>query len=193
MDLMEVIDRRRAFRSLEKVEIPEDIVRDLATTARLAPSCFNNQPWRYVFVRDRDTLGKVFQSLSSGNKWATAASMVIAVCSRRDLDCVTKGREYYLFDTGMATFLLILRATELGLVAHPIAGYDEGKVKQVLGIPDDILVVTLVIVGRHSSEISPLLSDNQRCNEVRRPARLELGDFAFHDKYGRHRWLRVDV
>lgn len=184
MELVEVIDRRRALRSLEKAEILEGTVRDLATTARLAPSCFNNQPWRYVFVRDRYTLGKLFQSLSSGNKWATVASMVIAVCSRKDLDCLTKGREYYLFDTGMATALLILRATDLGLVAHPIAGYDEGMVKQVLEIPEDIRVIALIVVGRHSSQISPLLSDSQRRNEVNRPARLELGDFAFQEKYG---------
>lgn len=36
-----------------------------------------------------------------------------------------KSMEYYLFDAGMSVAFLILRATELGIVAHPIAGCRE--------------------------------------------------------------------
>jgi hypothetical protein len=51
--------------------------------------------------------------------------MIIAVFSQKDLDCIRRGgREYYLFDTGMATAFMILRAMGLGLVAHPIAGFN---------------------------------------------------------------------
>jgi hypothetical protein len=42
------------------------------------------------------------------------------------------GMGYYLFDTGMATAIMILKATDLGLVAHSIAGYDEETIKRVL-------------------------------------------------------------
>ncbi|MFB0562029.1 MAG: hypothetical protein ACETWM_12570 [Candidatus Lokiarchaeia archaeon] len=35
-----------------------------------------------------------------------------------------------------------LRATKLGLVTHPIAGYDEEQVKKVLNIPEDMRVIT---------------------------------------------------
>jgi nitroreductase len=69
--------------------------------------------------------------------------MIIAVFSRVDYDCVIRAREYYLFDTGMATAFITLRATELGLVAHPIAGFDENKAKDTLGIPDDMRLTTL--------------------------------------------------
>ena len=61
----------------------------------------------------------------------------------------------------MATAFIILRATELGLVAHPIAGFDEDKVKEILGIPDDRRVITLVIVGKHMDTVSPVLSEKQ--------------------------------
>jgi nitroreductase len=59
-----------------------------------------------------------------------------------------KGRDYFLFDTGTETGFLVLRATDLGLVAHPIGGFDEQKVEEVLHIPPHMTVITLVIHGR---------------------------------------------
>ena len=179
MDVKHAIFTRRAYRSLEPVEITEELVRDLAESARLAPSCNNNQPWRFVFAYDPEVLKKVHGAMSRGNKWVQAASMIIAVFSREDLDCRIKGRDYYLFDTGMATAFLILRATELGLVAHPIAGYDEGAVKEILGIPEDMQVITLVNVGKRSETIGPLLSDKQVEREKKRPERIPLKELAF--------------
>ncbi len=182
MSLTDVIEKRRAYRSLDPVEISDETVRDLARCARLAPSCFNKQPWRYVFARG-EALERLKESLNKGNAWATRASMIIAVVSRADLDCQVKGRDYYLFDTGMATAFLILRATELGLVAHPIAGYDEEKAKEVLGVPDDMTVITLVNVGLHSDTINDLLSEDQAESEKERPERKPLEEFAFMDAY----------
>jgi len=109
--------------------------------------------------------------------------MIIAVFSRKDYDCVVRGREYHLFDLGMATGFLILRATELGLVAHPIAGYDEDVVKKVLHIPTDMTVITLVTVGVHSDAISSILSDKQVEDERKRPKRLPIEKFAYMNGY----------
>ena len=128
MDVKQAIQTRRAYRSLEPVEITEELVTALAESAQLAPSCFNNQPWRFVFAYDPDILKKLHGAMSKGNRWVEAGSMIIAIFSQKDLDCLIKGREYYLFDTGMATAFIMLRATELGLVAHPIAGYKEDAV-----------------------------------------------------------------
>ena len=90
MDVKEAIGKRRAFRSLEPVEISEKIVYDLAESARLSASCFNNQPWRYVFVYNQDILLKMREALSSGNEWAYDASMIIAVFSKKDYDCIIR-------------------------------------------------------------------------------------------------------
>jgi nitroreductase len=183
MDVKEAIRERRAYRSLEPADITEEFVRDLAECAQLFCSCFNNQPWRFVFAFDPDALARLRAALSKGNEWAHAASLIIAVFSKKELDCVVKGREYYLFDTGMATAAIVLRATELGLVAHAIAGFDEPKVKEALGIPDDMTVITLVIVGKHAATLSPVLSDKQREFELKRPDRLPLEKIAYMNRY----------
>ena len=174
MNLMELFRLRRAYRSLQPVEISEEMVRQLAEAASLSASCFNNQPWRFVFVYDKEALDRVKGAMSKGNQWSFAASLIIAVCSRRDLDCPNPGRELYIFDTGMATAFLILRATEMGLVAHPIAGYDESKVKEALSIPPDMTVIALVNVGKHLLPANELLSEQQKVAEKTRPERKPL-------------------
>jgi len=183
MDVKRAIDERRAYRALDPVEITDELLRELATAAQLAPSCFNNQPARFIFVRDREVLERVHEALAKNNAWATAGSMIVAVASRLDLDCAIAKREYFLFDTGLATAFLVLRATELGLVAHPIAGYKEGKAKAALGIPDEMRLIALVIVGKHSSTVSPLLTDEQAEIEGARPERKPLGEIAFMEGY----------
>ena len=178
MDVREAIEQRRAYRSLVAAEITAEMVDDLAHCASLAPSCFNKQPWRYVYVYKKDTLEALHSSLARGNEWARKASMIIAVYSEADLDCRIKGRDYFLFDTGLATAFQILRATELGLVAHPIAGFDEEGAKEILGIPAPMTLITLVMVGAHSAEIDPVLSEKQIEAERERPLRLPKDDYA---------------
>jgi nitroreductase len=165
---------RRAYRSLDPVSMTEQLIKDLARSASLAPSCYNFQPWRFVFVQSPEALKNLHTALSKTNEWVKAASCIVVVYSRKDLDCQMPGRDYYLFDTGMATAFLILRATELGLVAHPIAGYDEDRVKDLLGIPKDMTVITLVNIGKHSSTIGSLLTEKQAQIEKARPSRKPL-------------------
>jgi nitroreductase len=183
MEVKEAILKRRAYRSLDPVEITEDLIKDLASCAQLSASCNNNQPWRYVFVYDPVMLKKMHEALSKGNEWIHRASMIIAVLSKKEYDCIIGERAYYQFDTGMATAFLILRATELGLVAHPIAGYSPKKTREILGIPDDLEVITLVNVGKHADVIYPELTEKQAATENKRPERFPLSKFVFLNKY----------
>jgi len=183
MDVNKAIFERRSYRSLEPVEITPDIIKSLAESARLSPSCFNNQPWRYIFVTDPTVLKDLHTAFSMNNDWARAASMIIVVFSKKENDCLIKDREYYLFDTGMSTAFIILRATELGLVAHPIAGYSPKKTREILGIPDEMNVIALVIVGKHSSQMNPLMNENQKEVEKERPERLTVDKFVFMNRY----------
>jgi nitroreductase len=183
MDVKDAINQRRAYRSLEEVEITEGLISDLAESARIAPSCFNHQPWRFVFVYEDDMLKRLHDAFSDNNAWAKSASMVIAVFSRKDFDCMVGEREYFLLDCGIATAFIILRATELGLVAHPIAGFNGKKVKKIIEIPEEMLLITLIIVGKHSKDLRPVLSEKQKRIEMERPVRLPVEKMAYVNRY----------
>ena len=183
MELRELIEKRRALRSLERVEITEDMIKKMTEAAILAPSCFNNQPWRFVFVTEEDKLKAVFGGLSKGNEWMQAASAVVAVFTQKEIDCVVKGREYYLFDTGMATAYMMLMATDMGLVFHPIAGFHEDRIKEVLDIPAAMTLITLAAIGKATGTIGELLTEKQALSEDQRPERLPLEKVLFFNKF----------
>lgn len=183
MDVTQAIINRRAYRSLKPFELTDDLIYKLADSAQLAPSCFNNQPWHFVFVAGEDKLEQMHEALSKGNEWATHASMIIAVVCKKDDDCAIKEREYFLFDTGLATAHMILSATQSGLVCHPIAGFSPKKTREILKIPDDFLVISLLIVGKKNQEINPELSEKQAEAEATRPIRKKTSSFCFLNSF----------
>lgn len=182
MTLLSAIESRRARRALSSEPVPRELVEEVLHAAHLAPSCFNNQPWRFVAIDDPTVLAKVKEALPDGNYWAKPAPVIIAVASHRDLDCkLSDGRDYFLFGCGMAVGLLMIQATAMGLVAHPIAGYNPITVKNVLGIPQDYVLITLVIVGRPGDVRA--LSDKHREIELGPRERKPLKSVVSWNRY----------
>jgi len=54
LTVWEAIKERRSIRKFAPDDVPEEMVRQLLETARLAPSASNRQPWRFLVVRDRE-------------------------------------------------------------------------------------------------------------------------------------------
>ena len=46
-ELIHEIEIRRAKRAIEEKEIPKEMMDRMMTAATYAPSCFNNQSWRF--------------------------------------------------------------------------------------------------------------------------------------------------
>ncbi|GAB4306341.1 MAG: nitroreductase family protein [Candidatus Bipolaricaulota bacterium] len=173
---------RRAYRALAPDPIPREALVRLVEAAHLAPSCFNNQPWRFV-IAEGEALARVKAALSGGNYWAKRAPAILALASHRDLDCkLSDGRDYYLFGCGMATGLLMIQATQMGLIAHPIAGYDPLAVKEALGIPNEYVLITLIVVGKPGAVST--LSDKHRAIELGPRERKPLPAVLAWNKFG---------
>ena len=93
MDVREAVETRRAYRSLAPTEITPALLEELGRAAQLAPSCFNNQPFRAIFVYEPQTLAQMREAFSEGNEWCYAASLVIVVeILRPDLHARLSGR-----------------------------------------------------------------------------------------------------
>lgn len=168
---------RRAKRAISSEPVSQEILTRLIEAAHLAPSCFNNQPWRFV-VAQGEVLERVKKALPGGNYWALPAPAIVAVAAHPEQDCrLSDNRDYFLFDCGMAVGFLMIQATQMGLVAHPIAGYDPIAVKEALGIPKDYVLITLVVIGRPGDPQK--LSEKHRAIELgpreRKPLSTVLG------------------
>lgn len=184
MDVREAVQRRRAVRVFDPRPVEEESVHLLVDAMRLAPSCNNNQPWRLV-VCSGDSLPRVKECLSRGNVWATAAPLIMVLAAKPSEDCrLNEGRDYYQFGCGMAVGEMLLQATELGLIAHPIAGFDPVMTRVVLGIPSDYVVITFIICG-YPGDDDRLLSEKQKALQSVRPERRPLGHNFFRGAWGR--------
>lgn len=167
---------RRAHRALSDRPIEHGRIESILYAAHFAPSCSNNQPWRFVAIDDPAVLDRVKQHLTRGNYWAAPSPLIVAVTSRSDLDCeIPDGRRYHLFGCGMASMNLMVQATELGLIAHPIAGFKQAPIKEVLRIPDSYELITLIIVGYPGGDVVSL-SEKHQAEEISTRTRRPLNE-----------------
>lgn len=167
MKVQLAIQKRRSFRGIESFEVTDQLILELSKAASLAPSCFNNQPWKFIFVRKKDILNKIKSALNKGNEWASESPCIVTVMSKKELDCVVKGKEYYMFDTGLGVGQMLLKATELGIVAHVIAGFSAEEVKNVLEIPEEWNIISLIVLGKKSRK-------KKTIGDEERPERLAM-------------------
>jgi len=177
-----LIEQRRAKRALATDPVTTTDIALLVKAAHLAPSCFNSQPWRFVIIDDEETLREVKGAIPKGNYWTAPAPVIIAVTSRKDLDCqLSDGRDYFLFGCGMAVGNMMIQATQMGLIAHPIAGYNPTKVKEILKVPPDYTLITLVIVGYPGAPEK--LSEKHRETELGPRDRKEITQVIAHNRF----------
>ena len=147
-DFIPEIELRRAKRAYSEKPIPEDVTRRIMTAATYAPSCFNNQSWRFLVVSDRAELSKIHEALTDANYWVKKSPLIIAIATKPDLDCqLSDKRDYAFFDCGLAAENLMLQAFKEGLYAHALAGFDPLIVKKNFNIPEDFIIIALVTMG----------------------------------------------
>jgi nitroreductase len=143
----ELLSRRWSSRRFAPTPLPDATIETLIEAARWAPSYGNRQPWRYVVVTDPVVLTSLHAALTRGNAYAKAAPALITLCGNPDDGQIVDGKQYYLLDAGMSLENLLLQAVALGLHAHPMGGFDEAIVRDVLAIPAQVRVLALVAVG----------------------------------------------
>lgn len=174
LPLLGPIAERYSSRRFATTPLDPAVVETVLEAARWAPSYGNRQPTRYVVASRPETLAAVHDALTRGNAYLRAAPVLIAVCGRPDDGQVVEGKEYYLLDAGLGIENLLLQAFAMGLHAHSVGGFDEGSVRDALGIPEDVRVIALVGVG-HPGRLEDL-DERTRERELRERTRKPRGE-----------------
>jgi nitroreductase len=176
MKVLELLHSRKATRAIAPRPVEPEKIETILQAARLSASCGNNQPWRFLVLTEPEPLEKGREALSKGNYWAKAAPVLILGYSKPDLDCQIGGgaREYFLFDLGMAVQNILLQATELDLVARPMAGFSPKKVREAFGLSDEFKVMVAIAIG-YEGNISTLSEKHQKISRAARE-RKPLGE-----------------
>ncbi len=117
--------------------------------AHWAPSSFNNQPWRFIYVkRDHPDWHKFLGLLIEFNQtWCQNAGALVVIVSKTTFDFNGEPSITHAFDTGAAWGMFSLEGSMRGLVVHGMQGFDYDRAKRELNIPDGYEVYAMAAVG----------------------------------------------
>jgi nitroreductase len=76
----EAIEKRRSIRKFKPDSIPDEHVRELLDSARLAPSGCNAQSWRFKIIKEEDVKIKLAEA-AYGQAFISQAPVVIVCCA----------------------------------------------------------------------------------------------------------------
>ena len=171
---MDEIKKRRSGRAYTNKPIPDEMLNSILEAGRWAPSCANTQAWNFVVLRKKEVLEKAHEMLSKGNAYAKAAPVMVLVAAKEDGGCPAHGLPYFMMDVGLSVENMLLQAVHLGLMGHPTAGWNEDGLKELIGIPDEYRIVTVVFFG-YEGDFDKLDEKNQE-REKKPRTRKELSE-----------------
>ncbi|EIJ42709.1 nitroreductase [Beggiatoa alba B18LD] len=159
----ELIAHRWSPRAYDSTKIvSREQILALVEAARWAPSCFGDEPWRFV-ICDKNSnptaWQHAFDCLVEGNQvWVKNAPVIILATASDNFKHNGHANRWASYDTGAASENLCLQAVALGLVAHQMGGFDPAKAKTVFNIPDGITCMAMIAVG-YQAEADTLTGD----------------------------------
>lgn len=175
MSILDVIRSRGSIRRYKARSIPEDELLKILEAARLAQSAANRQPWQFVVVTDATIKERL--AVAARNQRFVGEAAAVIVCLANPAESAKVGPfEGFLIDLAIAIENMALTAWDLGLGSCWIGAYNEEEVKELLGIPRILRVVSLLTLG---------YPDEKPGTKYRKA----LGDIIHYDKYGHRRAL----
>ncbi len=137
-------------RAFSPEPIPHATLMTLFEAARWAPSCFNDQPWYFLYASEESGLQKMRAILMEKNRqWAGKAPVLALVCSQKFFKHNNQPNRWGAFDAGAAWMSLALQASMLGLCVHGMGGFDVDAAYTTLGLNREKLDIhAAVAIGR---------------------------------------------
>jgi nitroreductase len=156
-DKLGLIFGRRSIRLYSPEAVSEALIQKLLEAAMAAPSAAAKDPWRFVVVRNRQTLADIVAALPNGQMLAGAA-LGIAVCGELPA-AHDQQLSYLLQDCSAAIENLLLAAHILGLGAcwlgvHP-REQRMNALKKILSLPPSVIPVACIAIGHPGEAKEP--------------------------------------
>ena len=179
MDTFEAISTRRAIKKFDNTyKMTSEQVESLMKLAILSPTSYNQQNWRFVTITDEQIKNKI--SVAARNQAQPAdGSLVILLCGnlsawkdeplrywknstdekqqhvknaleKKYSDSPENRRDEAMRSCGFAAQTIMLAARQMGLDSCPMVGFEYDEIAKIIQLPDDHLIVLMVVVGKSS-------------------------------------------
>lgn len=159
--------------------IPAAVLERLWQAAQWAPSCYNEQPWRFVFAAkdDAEAFARIASTLVPANAWAREAPVLGISVASTTFARNGKPNPWATHDVGQAMAYLTIQARAEHLWVHQMGGFNAGLARELLGIPDGFDPVAAFAMGY----LPPLdsLAEEVRAKECAPGNRKPVESFVF--------------
>ena len=178
VEIHHLIAKRWSPRAFDKDrQVPFNKIIALCEAARWAPSCYGDEPWRFM-IFDKFTEEYSFEMALEcvtewNHNWVKNAPLLITAIYDTKFRSTTDKNEWAEFDTGAACQNIYLQAFAEGLIAHPFAGFDGSLFRSNFNIPTRYEILVMIAVG-YQAEAYTLESPYYEA-EIKQRKRRPLG------------------
>jgi nitroreductase len=170
MNVSQAIRENHAVRVFLPTPLAEDVIRRILSAGRRAQSSKNSQPWQFLAVRDRPTLGQLSRTGRYAGHLALAPLGVVIVTP----DPAQKVT--IAFDAGQAAAYMQLAAWEAGVGSCLASLYEADEVRRILGIPAEWHADVAISFGYFDPKLQPP-------SGVLHPGRKPLDEIVHWDRW----------
>jgi len=177
--MADIFSSRRSIRRFQDKGIDRLQLEQIFAAVQMSPSWGNMQCHELIVVQDRAVKEKLAALLSKKNPatlCTQTAPVVIAVCGNPRKSGyyketqVTRYSHWFLYDLGIVSQNICLKAWELGIGSVIVGSFDHGAAEELLAVPAGVELVALIPLGYPAHTPSA-------------PARREINDFVHFDRF----------
>ncbi len=177
--MSDIFSTRRSIRRFKDQKIEQDKLAAIFEAARMAPSWGNLQCADLVVVTEsglREQLSGLLSPKNPATLCMRDAPVVLGICGAPKRSGYYKGEQvtryahWFLYDLGLVSQNICLKACELGLGTVIVGSFDHLAAEQILRVPVDYELVALIPLGYPDQQPSP-------------PKRREVTDFVHFDRF----------
>ena len=152
---LELVQTRQSDRAYEAGKpIEREVLDRILEAGRLAPSACNGQPWHFTVVTEPALLHDVAKATSSIglNRFVKDSAALILITLEPTnitsrLGCNIKDKDFPIMDLGIAASYITLAAEDEGVGSCILGWFDEKKIKELVGIPQNKRLMLIVSLG----------------------------------------------
>lgn len=146
LSVLDVIKNRGSIRRYKDRPIPKDKMLKILEAARLAQSAANRQPWQFIVVTNPSMKRKLVYAAGDQSFVGEAAAVVVCLANPEESAKVGSFNGF-LIDLAIAIENMALTAWDLDIGSCWIGAFNEEKVKELLDVPENLRVVSLLTLG----------------------------------------------
>jgi nitroreductase len=173
----------RAFDITQKIS--REQILSICEAGRWAPSCFGDEPWRFMvwdIFHDKDSYLRALGCMGEWNqRWVRTAPVILASFADDRFRKNSEPNRWGQHDVGLATQNILLQSFSLGLIAHPLGGFEKDKIKVEFKVPERFTPMAMIAIGKQA-DISVLDSDHAK-DEPKPRFRRQLGETFFDSSW----------